>query len=189
MTRLPTTFYRYRDFSTNTLDLRRRVKSEVLRLLTQARIKGDAATAHAEKKALSEAQRELANIACNATDPEYTASESEAESWLLARQIERELRRHYEQGVCCFSTTYASPLLWSHYGDQHRGLCIGYGVDRRPKPYLRRVMYGGSRSVQTSVLTRALVREDSKAKEELDRCVLLRKARGWRRFATTKCRK
>ncbi len=218
--RLPTTFYRYRDFSTNTLDslcrdrlnfahpgtfndpldcnptikcdssldelrhllsvlIRRRVKSEVLALLNQARIKGDRATAHAEKRAHSDAKRELDSIAYNATNPENTVSESEAEGSLLASQIERELRIHYERGVCCFSMTYASPVLWSHYGDQHRGLCIGYGLDRRPKPQLRRVIYGGSRSVRTSVLTRALIHEDSKAKAGLDRDVLLRKARGW----------
>lgn len=220
MTRLPSTFYRYRGFNTNTLDslchdrlyfahpgtfndpldcnptiecdsnldelrhllsvlIQRRVKSEVLASLEQARIKGNGATEHAEKRALSEAQRELADIAYLATNPEYEVSESEAESWLLVSQIDRELRRHYERGVCCFSKMYANPLLWSHYGDQHRGLCIGYGLDRKPKPHLHPVNYGGSRLVRTSALTRALVHEDLKAKEELDRDVLLRKARGW----------
>lgn len=220
MKRLRGTFYRYRGFSTNTLDslcydrlyfahpgtfndpldcnatiecdssldelrtllsvlIRKRVKSDVLASLGQARIKGDGATAHAEKRALSEAQNQLTNIAYNATDPEYTVSKVEAEGWLLTSEVERELRRHYERGVCCFSTTYASPLLWSHYGDQHRGLCIGFGLDRKPKPQPRRVVYGGSRSVPTSLLTRALVHEDQMAKEELDRDVLLRKARGW----------
>lgn len=220
MKRLPGTLYRYRGFSTNTLDslcydrlyfahpgtfndpldcnatiecdssldelrtllsvlIRKRVKSDVLASLGQARIKGDGAAAHAEKKALSEAQSQLAEIAHNATDPEYTVSKVEAEGWLLTSEVERELCRHYERGVCCFSTTYASPLLWSHYGDQHRGLCIGFGLDRKPKPQPRRVVYGGSRSVPTSLLTRALVHEDQMAKEELDRDVLLRKARGW----------
>lgn len=220
MKRLPATFYRYRGFSTNTLDslcydrlyfappgtfndpldckvtiecdssldelrtllsvlLRKRVTSDVLASLGQARIKGDGATAYAEKRALSEAQNQLANIAYNATDPEYTVSKVEAEGWLLTSEVERELRSHYERGVCCFSTTYASPLLWSHYGDQHRGLCIGFGLDRRPKPQPRRVVYGGKRSVPTSLLTRALVHEDQIAKEELDRAVLLRKAHGW----------
>lgn len=216
MKRLPGTFYRYRGFSTNTLDslcydrlyfahpgtfndpldcnatiecdssldelrtllsvlIRKRVKSDVLASLGQARIKGDAAAAHAEKRALSEAQSQLADIAYNATNPEYTVSKVEAEGWLLTKEVERELCRHYERGVCCFSTTYASPLLWSHYGDQHRGLCIGFGLDRRPKPQPRRVVYGGSRSVPTSLLTRALVHEDQMAKEELDRDVLLRR--------------
>ncbi|OYU44177.1 MAG: hypothetical protein CFE44_14345 [Burkholderiales bacterium PBB4] len=220
MPRQIATFYRYRGFSTNTLDslchdtlyfanpgtfndpldcsptlerdssleelrnllsvlMRRRVRSEVLASLSQARIKGDGATAHAEKRAISEARSELANIAYNATNPDYTVSKTEAEEWLLISEIERELRRHYELGVCCFSTTYTSPLLWSHYGDQHRGLCIGYGLDRKPKPEMHRVFYGGSRSVRTSTLIRALVDEDLNAKKELDRDVLLRKARGW----------
>ena len=159
--------------------IRRRVKAEVLASLSKARFKGDGAAAHAEKRAMLEAESELSNIAYNATNSEYTISEADAESHLITREIERELRRHFERGVCCFSTTYASPLLWSHYGDQHRGLCIGYGLTRRPKPQLRRVVYGGGRSVRTSLLTRALVHEDPEAKKELDRDVLLRKARGW----------
>ncbi|WP_223910479.1 DUF2971 domain-containing protein [Rhodoferax lithotrophicus] len=127
-----------------------------------------------------EARKELETIAYNATDPEYTVSEAEAERYLLTTQIESELHRHYERGVCCFSTTYASPLLWSHYGDQHRGLCIGYGLIRQPKPEMHAVVYGGSRSVRTSVLIRALVHDDQNAKKELDRDVLLRKASGWK---------
>ena len=159
MTRSPTTFYRYRDFSTNTLDslchdslyfahpatfndpldcsptierdssleelrnllsvlVRRRVRSEVLASLSQARVKGAGATAHAEKRALMEAQNELADIAYNATGPEYTVAKTEAEGCLLVGQIRRELRRRYERGVCCFSTTYASPYL--PYFSKHR---------------------------------------------------------------------
>lgn len=32
-------------------------------------------------------------------------------------------------GVLCFSTTFAEPLLWSHYADKHRGCCIGFQID------------------------------------------------------------
>lgn len=220
MKRLPGTFYRYRTFSTDTLDslcndrlyfarpgrfndpldcnptiecdsslaelrtllsvlIQKRVKSDVLSSLGQARIKGNGAAAHAEKRAFSDTQSQLANIAYLSTNPDYTVSRVEAESGLLTEEVGRELRRHYERGICCFSTTYTSPLLWSHYGDQHRGLCIGFGLDRSPKPQPHRVVYGGSRSVTTSLLARALVHEDQMAKEELDRNVLLHKARGW----------
>jgi hypothetical protein len=38
-------------------------------------------------------------------------------------------------GVLCFSRRWRSPLLWSHYGDRHRGLCLGFDVpDSRLKP-------------------------------------------------------
>jgi hypothetical protein len=127
-----------------------------------------------------EAASELANIADRATNPEYSVGEDEAEAWLLTEEIERELRRHYDRGVCCFSATYTSPLLWSHYGDQHRGICVGYGLARKPVPRMQEVTYGGSRTIQTSTLIRAFVQADPKAMENLDRDILLRKAAGWR---------
>lgn len=159
--------------------MQRRVTSEVLESLRNARLRSEKATAHAETRAQAEATRELADIAYHATNPEYSVGEQEAETWLLTQEIERELLRHYERGVCCFSTTYSSPLLWSHYGDQHRGLCVGYGLDRTPKPQLQKVIYGGGRGIKTSALVKAFIHDDLKAQEGLDSDVLLRKARGW----------
>src|SRR5262245_59683864 len=31
-------------------------------------------------------------------------------------------------GVICFSQSSANPLLWSHYGDRHRGMCLGFDL-------------------------------------------------------------
>lgn len=222
MTRTPATLYKYRQFSTSTLELlchdrlyfahpgtfndpldcspsvecdssteemqdllseliHRRVKSEVLTSLGRARVKGLNAAAHADKRARVEARTELSEIAYNAKDPFYSEELTpvEAKTALTIRQIETELRRYYERGVCCFSTSYASPLLWSHYGDQHQGLCIGYSLNRRPKPNPQRVIYGGKRSIRTTSLIKALVHGEPQAVRELDRDVLLRKARGW----------
>lgn len=160
--------------------IRRRVSAEVLNSLKEARLKGENAIAHAKKRAQVEATSELANIAYNATNPEHTVEVNEAEEWLLEQAIERELHRYYETGVCCFSTTYTSPLLWSHYGDQHQGLCIGYGLDRNPIPQPQKVIYGGYRAIKTSTLIQAFIHKDNQAKAVLDRDVLLRKAPGWK---------
>ena len=159
--------------------IRRRVSAEVLESLRRARLGGDRAAAHANKRAQTEATSELANIGDHATNPEYEVEKDEAESWLLVQEIQRELRQHYARGVCCFSRTYRSPVLWSHYGDNHEGLCIGYGTDRVPKPTLKKVIYGGNRGIKTSTLARTFVHDDDDAKADLDRDVLLRKARGW----------
>jgi hypothetical protein len=35
---------------------------------------------------------------------------------------------HGRIGVICFSTEWSSPLMWSHYGDKHRGICLGFDV-------------------------------------------------------------
>jgi len=31
-------------------------------------------------------------------------------------------------GVCCFSLVLKHPLLWSHYADKHKGLCLAYEI-------------------------------------------------------------
>jgi hypothetical protein len=33
-------------------------------------------------------------------------------------------------GLLCFSTKWSNPLLWSHYADRHRGICLGFDVAR-----------------------------------------------------------
>ncbi|NHK27698.1 DUF2971 domain-containing protein [Parvularcula flava] len=33
-----------------------------------------------------------------------------------------------EPGVCCFSCTMEEPLLWSHYADAHKGVCLMYDI-------------------------------------------------------------
>lgn len=41
-------------------------------------------------------------------------------------------------GLLCFSKSWRSPVLWSHYAKEHRGLCLGFDV---PDRYLHRVEY------------------------------------------------
>ncbi len=94
-------------------------------------------------------------------------------------EIERELLQNYERGVCCFSESYKSSLLWSHYGDRHRGICIGYSTDRTPAPKIERVIYGGGRCIKTSLLVSAILKGDLTARRKLDRDVLLKKSTDW----------
>ncbi len=36
---------------------------------------------------------------------------------------------HSQNGVICFSRSWQNPVLWSHYADKHRGICLGFEVD------------------------------------------------------------
>lgn len=159
---------------------RQRVLSEVHEALKKAGVRGERASTHADRRAQLMVENGLANIAYNATNPEHSGTKEEVEAWILTNEIETELHRYYDRGVCCFSKSYASPVLWSHYGDQHRGLCIGYGIDRIPKPQLQKVIYGKSRGIKTSALVRTFIHSDCVTQNELDRDVLLRKAGEWR---------
>lgn len=41
-------------------------------------------------------------------------------------------------GLVCFSKTWRNPLLWSHYADRHRGMCLGFEI---PDKHLIQVTY------------------------------------------------
>lgn len=34
-----------------------------------------------------------------------------------------------EFGLLCFSRSWKSPVLWSHYADKHKGICLGFAAD------------------------------------------------------------
>lgn len=45
-----------------------------------------------------------------------------------------------KNGILCFSQTWQNPLLWSHYADRHKGICLGFDVDEKlvmPVRYVR----------------------------------------------------
>lgn len=215
------TFYRYRAFSSNTLDevctdriyfanpgsfndpldcnptlecdssipdlnklliylIKKRVKNEICSGLKRAGLYKEIAMDYIEQQAIKEVLHEIIKIEYNATDPGYQLDIDKAKSLLLVQKIEDELHRYSEKGVCCFSSTYLSPLLWSHYADQHKGLCIGYGVDREQAQKLEKVIYGKNRSIKTSTLIGAFVLKNVPAQTDLSCSMFLHKANGWK---------
>lgn len=46
-----------------------------------------------------------------------------------------------EKGVICFSKSWKNPVLWSHYADKHRGICLGFDVE---DTLLKKVTYEGN---------------------------------------------
>lgn len=40
-----------------------------------------------------------------------------------------------DRGLLCFSRSWENPVLWAHYAESHRGLCLGFDVpDELPHP-------------------------------------------------------
>lgn len=48
------------------------------------------------------------------------------------RRLATQLRDQYNsrKGLLCFTENWSSPLLWSHYADRHKGVCLGVDVRR-----------------------------------------------------------
>lgn len=49
------------------------------------------------------------------------------------REAMKALKKEFGEkcGLLCFSEDWENPLLWSHYANKHRGICLGFDVDRR----------------------------------------------------------
>ena len=48
---------------------------------------------------------------------------------IALRDFKKEMSARY--GMLCFSRHWHSPVLWSHYADKHRGICLGFEIDRQ----------------------------------------------------------
>ena len=120
--------------------------------------------------------RAIANIEYDATHPD--CDQTDGIGLLLCSHIEVELMKRYDFGVVSLTEQDNCPLMWSHYGDQHSGVSIGYSAPERISADLRKVTYGGSRTVQASDVA-AMLDGDSDARARVVEAVFLRKAEKW----------
>ena len=44
----------------------------------------------------------------------------------------------HDRGMVCFSFKWSNPVLWAHYADKHKGICLGFDV---PDEFVRPVEY------------------------------------------------
>ena len=113
----------------------------------------------------------------HATHPEYEPVSHKRE--LYRQAIESEVLGRYDKGIVSLAERADCPLMWSHYGDEHRGICVGYSVPDDVAGNVRRVEYGGGRRVEVSEVA-AMLDGGQGAHREVDDAVLLRKAESWR---------
>lgn len=82
------------------------------------------------------------SIADDLNDPfEHMAIELGDEE--LRSAMKRALRTlARKQGLICFSKSWNSPVMWSHYANRHRGICLGFEI---PRELLSKVNYQDDR--------------------------------------------
>lgn len=157
----------------------RRSDTELKRALRDLRLKEDKAELRIQEVRRSEVMRTLQNVEYLATDPDVGDPQEYIRDQ-ITHLIERELRSGYERGVCCLSRKWDSVLMWSHYSDQHRGLCIEYDASPMKADDLKQVHYGMSREIPASVLFKLFIAGDATVRPEVDRAALLTKSREWK---------
>jgi hypothetical protein len=46
-----------------------------------------------------------------------------------------------DRGLVCFSKYWHNPVLWAHYAESHKGLCLGFELPDGERPLARAVEY------------------------------------------------
>lgn len=131
-----------------------------------------------------EARREIGRLRYYSSEYGDYRTDPKVESYLmrtLASAIKRELDLELgDEGVLSLSATWKSGLMWSHYADEHRGICIEYDTRDQGHPRLKAVDYKGPRAIRTSDLYRWKVRDDAGAKEQVFQTYFYTKSNEWK---------
>jgi len=131
----------------------------------------------AEKSALDE----ITEIRYRASEYGDRQKDSEAKKeyiYALERGIIDNLI--HTKGVLCLAQKWDCPLMWSHYADQHKGVCIEYDTSATKFGVPVKVIYSGERGIKTSDLYKWLINNDKDALERVRNGYFYRKARQWK---------
>ncbi|HEY1926618.1 MAG TPA: DUF2971 domain-containing protein [Caulobacteraceae bacterium] len=155
--------------------MEQRLLAELSAAAKTMKYRGPKTLDHIARQSRQAISRELAEIRYNATNPEY--GDEDPLQYLLGQYVELELLRRYDKGIVSFAERETCPLMWSHYGDQHNGICLGYSAPA--DAVLHKVRYGGDRTVAASLIG-PMLDGNALAQHQVDEAVLLRKSADWR---------
>ena len=153
-----------------------RTNAEMRAAAESLRYRGPKTTEHIRRQSRRQADQQVKQIEFYSEDARYESEKSKR--YLLRRAIESELFRQFDRGIVSLAERSLCPLMWSHYADQHRGVCIGYSVPDHAETNLQKVRYRGSRLVRAFSVA-AMLEGFQDARDDVDQAVLLRKAGSW----------
>lgn len=78
-----------------------------------------------------------------------------------------------KKGLLCFSENWTNPMLWSHYADKHKGICLGF--DLRPGSEVQKVIYKEKRPR----MKLDTLEDPSSIPKDIQDLLLLTKFKGW----------
>jgi len=100
---------------------------------------------------------------------------------LLASNVKELLYEELgKRGVLSLAERWNCPLMWSHYADDHRGLCIEYDMTDNTCKGLRPVEYRMPRSIKVSDLIEWKIKRSTSAERAIRKVFYFAKAPQWR---------
>jgi hypothetical protein len=132
-----------------------------------------------ERKNSNDSQKQMAELRYLSTDPE-ASDQANYYFELLANEIKTMLWDEFgSKGVFCLSKNWNCPLMWSHYADDHRGLCIEYDAKLYPHEKMNSVNYNNPRSIKASDLFHWKIENCNKSREIVYDTYFFSKSQKW----------
>ena len=154
-----------------------RVIAEMEDAARSLKIKTGTAKEHIEKCSLREAEKIIRKIVYRSQErPKHRERD---QIRMLKSEILEELLKMYSDGVFCLAEKSDCPLMWSHYGDQHKGICLGYSVPEAAISKVSKVAYDKNRVVAARDIALMMAGDDD-AKQRVDHAVRFWKAFEWK---------
>jgi hypothetical protein len=128
--------------------------SEVERLWKRVAVRSHQARGDSQDAAREKAARQLGEYRYNATEYGGTYNDNGEGTDTYVRFLVRDITdyvnlRYQGHGVLSLAERWDCPLMWSHYAEEHNGLCIGYSTDDHRCKQLGPVNYRSSRYIKS----------------------------------------
>lgn len=143
------------------------------------RYKGPKTTDKISLLSLSEAKKIISDIYFEFSFGQYDYNIHTIEQALVSA-IGNIILSGYNRGVLSLSKKDKCPLMWAHYADNHKGLCLGYSIPENAANKISPISYTSEfREIKISQIRRMLD-GDEKAKAKIEHDIFLRKAKPWK---------
>lgn len=167
------------------MDVLKRVMCDLLRKRQEKEFMQLAKKLHAREDSISNRVVALAEteIMKFLNEVKYNASEYDSDAAVnfikeqYTQAIENEILSVFKKGVLCLSKKFNSPLMWSHYANNHRGICVEYDMTDVDEGTVKKIIYGGSRSLKVSLIDAWLTTGEMPS--EIEQVCLLTKSSEW----------
>ncbi|MEQ1546863.1 DUF2971 domain-containing protein [Methyloglobulus sp.] len=90
-------------------------------------------------------------------------------------------------GVLSLAKRWDCPLMWSHYADNHHGICIEYDTEKSYCRTLNSVDYSGQRSIKASDLMQSELHGSIEAWQKIQKAYFFKKASDWKYEEEWRC--
>jgi len=199
--RLPRTLFKYRAFSTNTLRMLSEAELYFAKPSTfndpfdcNPTVRSDVAPREVERlwKHLASTRMTKAKAAADLGNHRYFATEyggrfddgGQGTGIYVARlccDIETYVKEGFgKRGVLSLAAKWDCPLMWSHYADEHKGICIGYSTEDHRCDVLKPVNYDSTRYLKVSDLINWFIGDSADAEQTVFDQYFFAKAREWK---------